>query len=522
MKAKRILSLIVTGVTATSMALFAGCGDYTKNKPVYDGSDKQFDYYAYHSVSDGNWVVNGETFTAGEDFRTVEKIREYKEAGMTILMPQSKASVTYGTQEELATLNHVMDISLEGGIDKVIVADYRLVLLCRETSAGGIIGDGDMTENSLKSTLKIENKFANEAALDEYVRSCIEQYNDHEAFYGVLLQDEPDYKMATSYGQVYKSIQRVCPDAYIQVNLLPMERSTFKKYPPLPGNEGVDESSRLTADVSDEELVTRYRAYIGSFIDNTGCNYLQYDQYPMTESTGILTEYIRSFQESAEFCKERNIDLKHITQTTSFSVGGALSRRQITEKEARYLNNTMLGFGVKQIIYYTFWTKSENSTAETTVDGSCFMDWYGNKTDLYYFMQKIIGENSQFENVILNFDYTSSCTYSITPTVYSCQQVGMAKSGTFQKISDVTIDKECALVTELYDKNKDNYMYMLQNVVDPQYQGRKAYQTISVTFPKEYRYVSVFKNGERTECQLKGGKFTVSQKPGEAVFVIPY
>ena len=89
MKAKRILSLIVTGAMATSMALFAGCGDYTKNKPVYDGSDKHFDYYAYHSVSDGNWVVNGETFTAGEDFRTVEKIREYKEAGMTILMPQS-------------------------------------------------------------------------------------------------------------------------------------------------------------------------------------------------------------------------------------------------------------------------------------------------------------------------------------------------------------------------------------------------------------------------------------------------
>lgn len=524
MKTKRIISLIASGIMAVSAITFAACGkdNYTANKPIYDGTDKHFDYYAYHSISDGKWVVDGDEFTTGEDFRTVERIREYKDAGMTILLPQSKASITYGTQEELDVLKHVMDISVEGGIDKVIVSDYRFVILCREMSEGGIIGEGETTDENIKNTLKFDKKFKDEAALDAYVRECIDQYKDHEAFYGVLLQDEPNYKMATAYGQVYKSIKRVCPDAYIQVNLLPMENTTFKNYPPLEGKEDVDEAGRDSADVPLDELVARYRLYVSAFLDATGCPYLQYDQYPMTASKGIIGDYIRSFQESAEMCKERGIELKHIAQTISYTNNGQLNRRQITEDDARYLNNMMLGFGVKQIMYYTFWTKSENNTAETTIDGSCFIDWYGNKTDLYYFMQEIIKENSEFENVILNFDYSSSCTYSITPTVYSDSQVSMAKEGTFKKVTSVEIDKECALVTELYDAKKDNYMYMLQNVVNPVYKGRNAYQTITVSFPAEYQYVSVFKNGKRSEVKLVNGQFAVSQTSGEAVFVIPY
>lgn len=523
MKAKRIISLIASGIMVASALSFAGCGDgYTANKPVYDGTDKHFDYYAYHSISDGNWVINSENYIAGEDFRTVERIQEYKDAGMTILLPQSKASITYGTQEEADILKHVMDISLEGGIDKVIVSDYRLVLLCRETSEGGIIGEGDITESTIKNTIKLTKKFKDEAALDEYVAGCLAQYKDHAAFYGVLLQDEPNYKMATAYGQVYKSIKRACADAYIQMNLLPMESTTFKNYPPLEGQEDVDETGRDSADVSLDELVARYKLYVSAFLDATGCPYLQYDQYPMTASKGIIGDYIRSFQEAAEECKERGIELKHIAQTISYTNNTVLNRRQITEEDARYLNNMMLGFGVKQIMYYTFWTKSENTTAETTIDGSCFIDWYGNKTELYYFMQEIIKENSEFENVILNFDYSSSCTYSVTPTVYSDSQVSMAKEGTFKKATSVEIDKECALVTELYDADKDNYMYMLQNVVNPVYKGKKAYQTITVTFPENYKYVSVFKNGKRSEVKLVNGKYSVSQTPGEAVFVIPY
>ena len=85
-----------------------------------------------------------------------------------------------------------------------------------------------------------------------------------------------------------------------------------------------------------------------------------------------------------------------------------------------------------------------------------------------------------------------------------------------------SVNKEIALITELYDDDNARYMYMVQNIIDPVNKGSKAFQTTELTFEKGYQYAAVYRNGERTLEPLKNGKLVVKNAPGEAEFIIPY
>ena len=89
-------------------------------------------------------------------------------------------------------------------------------------------------------------------------------------------------------------------------------------------------------------------------------------------------------------------------------------------------------------------------------------------------------------------------------------------------MKNVNVNKEVALVTELYDEAKGNYMYMFQNIVDSTRKGSKAYQTITATFGEEYTHAVVFVKGERTLKKLDNGTLTMKHMPGQATYVIPF
>mgnify|MGYP003299858587 CR=1 FL=1 len=95
-------------------------------------------------------------------------------------------------------------------------------------------------------------------------------------------------------------------------------------------------------------------------------------------------------------------------------------------------------------------------------------------------------------------------------------------SYTFKAVKDISIDKECALATEMYDAKNGYYMYMFMNAVDPINKGSKAYQTSTITFDSAYKNVVVYKNGVGTPQRLNNGSITVELQAGDAVFLLPY
>ncbi len=500
----------ICGALACS-CLFSGvaCGGESgktgiDGEPDYSSSTLQFNFYAYRGPTDGKWTENGMQLSAGEDFRTVARYKEYKDAGMTINFPQS-SGVFAG--EDFATSNAkmVMDRGLEAGLEKTILTDSRLVTLSQ--TEGSLIGEG--------------KRFASQEELDETVRGYMAPYRNHPAFYGVVLADEPHPKHFKAYGETYKSIRRVCPEAFIQCNLLPMIKSTNAAWYPELTEE---EAAGLTT--NDEIRVAKYRKYFELFLDETGADYIMYDQYPLNE-TFIYEVYVQGLQTAAQLCKERGIKLYNVTQTMRMvqnkDSANPTKQRFMGANDAYWLNNMLVGFGVKEIAYFTYFTNPANSQSSWFDDNGSFINHDGKKTALYDIMQKIMKEEQKLAPTILNYEYQTSNFYkNEINCVYSTAHIDQALEGEeFKKVEGVTIDKEIALATELYDENKDLYMYMFQNVVDPL--NKRALQEITVDFTDECTHAVLFEKGNRRVVKLDAGaKLTLTHNPGHATYVIPF
>ena len=497
---KRVISILMTIVSALSL-LLCGCSE-KRSAPDYSSSMLQFDFYGYSSASTGEWSIDNIKYSAGQDFRTVERMKEYKDVGMTIFLPQDTA-LYEGQDFATSDTKKALDMALEAGIKKVIITDRRIQSLSKTN--GGIVGEG--------------KQFATTDELDAAVAGYLAPYKDHEAFYGLMLGDEPFYQMAESYGQMYKSIKRVCPDCFIQYNLNPITAGQApekidERFPALEEGEGEGLDWK-------ETVALRYDKYLRLFLDATDADYIQYDQYPMKSEDRIDEYYIYGLQMVAEIAKEYGIDFYFVSQTYG-QTDGISNPRMLSEADLYWLNNMLVGFGVKTISYFTYWTKWNNNT-EHFIDGNSFITWYGEKTKIYDWMKQIMAEEQKLASTILNFDYKTSKVYTKTPTVFdSSHAIWTKKTEDFTAVKSVTVNKEVALITELYDDEKQNYMYMVQNIVDSMYKGSKAYQTVELTFDSAYKYAVTFVKGERSIKKLDDGKLTLKHKAGEATYVIPY
>lgn len=589
MKGKKILALVLATIT---VCCFSSCeqaeettqvntAEMNEKAPDYGAYTDQFDFYGYSGPSNGTWKVNGETQTAGQDFRTVERFKEYKDAGMTIWLPQSSARITrnFGgsakpgyvnpkdesdvwdedvwteRETEWQSIKTYWDNAYEAGLEKIIITDVQ-IQQWSNVYLGMLIGEGE------------GYTFESEAELDATLEKMLEPYINHEAFYGIMLFDEPSYAAVQSYGQMYRALKRVAKDKYdkdifVQHNLLPMREYGQGAYSMMPLLEWFDEKEDtvsqkeyydlvggVTADqettpqeqlalIQEAELAAynndktevacqKYAKYIEAYIDSMGSDYIQYDDYPMRgteKESSVLKQYIRNLQLVADIAKEKGVKFYNVTQTyaTENPSLGTTMHAVCDEKDARWLNNMILGFGVKQIVYFTYWAKGDDTDTYKHIDAGSFMTKYGEKTDLYFIMQQIMKENQTFAPTILQFEYQGSCSYTVKPTNFSSTHVGWVNNDyQFQKLQSVDVNKEIALITELYDDDNARYMYMVQNIIDPVNKGSKAFQTTELTFAKGYQYAAVYRNGERTLEPLKNGKLVVKNAPGEAAFIIPY
>ncbi|MBQ8685726.1 MAG: hypothetical protein IJ514_06125 [Clostridia bacterium] len=602
MKFKKQIAL---ALAATSCLSLVACNKQvtptvTPTAPDYSAYSHKLSFYCYNPPNDGTWNID-KTKTpavrgsAGEDFRTVERYKEYKDCGFDILMMQSSGKYS-GQDWETSDTKMVMDRAYEAGIEKIIVTDGRLqglsegIIMLNEQGEPDPDGEAKVTlsdknGDGVKQLIDLvgegligeHSPFKSEEEVDAYVAECMAPYKDYKGFYGVQLKDEPNFKHVTFYGDTYEAIKRVCPTAFVQYNLNQVytDYTYFWGYPGWEGAAGetieesvyayestyredrdeqgnillydvnnadktianaakaalaaAEQKAKAKAKAAETEIgFKRYGDYLKAYIENTGADYIMWDSYPL-EGDGVRAQYIRSMQVTADVCRDTGVKFANTTQTDCEVSGvseSVIYKRKVTEEGARWLNNMLLGFGVKEIVYYTYFNKGneyDGKGGTNYPDGTSFITHYGQKTDLYYFMQQIIAEDQKFAPVIMNFDYVTSNVYSVSPSTYSTEHVRMAQRGNaFQKVKEISINKECALATELYDKANDRYMYMVQNVVDPKYQGAKAYQTATVEFKDGYTHALVYRNGEPTTVKLDGGKLEVKQHAGEAVFVIPY
>lgn len=520
---KKIKHILLAGIMAASMLCGASCQLFEKETlkeediPDYSGYTHQFDFYGYHSVHDGYYYIDDAKYSVGESFLTLEQYQMYKDVGMTIVYPQSilKIDTKNGREEGWAKAKAEIDKFVSIGLTKTTLYDEDLSWLGLNGYSGeGLVGEG--------------KKFATEEELDQQVYEYVSLYADYPGVYGVCLADEPKDLAATAYGEVYNSIKRVNEkygyNLYPDFNLNPLNLTKLVYEEFYPYVEGTGDADPVTGKVSFEDGFARYKQYIENFMNSMNPTCIQYDDYPLRN--GYLSPtYIPCIEYIAGVARDRNIDFHMVTQTFGMYSNGSLSTRKITESGAKWLNNMMIGFGVSEISYFTYFTRTENKTdGESFIDDQSFVDIYGNKTPIYDMMKKIIANDQKFAPTVLQFDYKKSGIFTKQPLNFGGDHIQYMEQNTqtYEKVKNVSVNKECAMVNELYDAENDRYMYMAMNIVDPVYQGSTVYQTITLEFDSEYKYALVYRDGEKALYKLKDSKLEVKGAPGEASFVIPF
>jgi hypothetical protein len=214
-----------------------------------------------------------------------------------------------------------------------------------------------------------------------------------------------------------------------------------------------------------------------------------------------------------------------VNQTFDMYDEGVQSVRKINAKEANWVNNMSLGFGVDTMAYFTYFTcPYSNTEGESFIDGSSFVTLKGEKTPIYDIMQNIMSNNQKYAPTILNFEFKKSGVFACLPMQTSASHLQYVdlNNTSYTKVKSVNVNKECALVNELYDEENNRYMYMAMNIIDPVNTGSTVYETITLEFSKEYKYAQVYRDGEIKYYKLKDAKLDIKAAPGEASFVIPF
>lgn len=499
---KKMLATILATISVFGMVACAPSTSQSAETtpPDYSASTKQLTTYGY-TPPPSNRVVDGDTY----NFATEKRYKEYLEAGLNVLLLQVDDHYNGNEPWEDSALKKKMDAAQRAGIERVIMVDYRLFNL-HNTSA-----------------LYPSSQFEDEAELDTYVANCMKDYINHPVFYGLQLRDEPSYQYFDCMGQLYKAIKKYGnsqnKDVFIQINLLPMDQ----------GNDNRGRYCKEVADTLDEA----YKLYLTDFLDSTGADYIMFDSYPMRPK-GIQAEHYRTLKTITDLAKERGVDVYAVAQTCSFKPKGAneWTVRICDEEDLYFQLNLYMGMGIKQISYFNYWKKA-NSDSEDFADEASFITNDGNKTEIYSIMQNMHKEMQSLAKVLMNFDYKNA--YCIRGEINDHKTSHLGAFGKNQlsamtQLKEVKIkEHQSIFITELYDEEKDYYMYMIQNALDPKdvlnaedYSYDYDINGLNAELTFDKGNLLVIDKGVQATEKLENNTYSISLAAGQAVFVIPY
>ncbi len=439
-----------------------------------------FPLYAYTGPTDGSYTLDGVAYSVGQDFRTQERYAEYAAAGFNILLLQGNDPYTGEAWEESRTKRN-MDNALAAGL-RVIVFDRRLHDLCLNKT---LVGPG--------------SRFSDRDALAAYVRGCVKDYSAHPAFYGIQLKDEPRYEYLETVGLLYRAIKAALPEAFVQINLFPMNASANR--------------DRYFGASKENTLESNYRQYLEHFLDCTGADYLLYDNYPFLNEDGLLyvrPDHLPGLVLSSTVARERGVQLHNVAQSCAMDVGGLSKIRVPSQADMLWQVSLLLAFGVKQLAWFTYWTKQANSTAgETFPDGASFVSRDGTVNPLYHWVRDIHEAIQGFAAQILPLELSGCRTY-VQGTV---ADYGAVSSGSLPAVEDCAVAAgQGALVTQL--SGTDTQAICVQNICDPELHTGDVLKLSLTARGRSEKTVSMGSG----QVRVSGNRLTAELKPGEAVF----
>ncbi len=446
---------------------------------------KQLDFYGYCSPTSGIYRINDVEYFYGEDYRSVKRYKEYKNVGFNMLLLQHENSYS-GEEWETSACRKCMTEGYKAGLKRIIVSDSRLKDLCVE-----------------KNLLGEEGKFKTQKELDDYIDFCTKPYRNQKGFYGVQLYDEPWGHQLESYGIVMKTIRRLFPDMYMQSNLLP-----------LAGKEWLAAEAR--------DSFEAYDIYLRKYVKECEPDNILFDEYPFRRNYLLGGYTMRTYQAVADICREYGLEMRSVLQSFSFVSNQNLIHRRVLKPDMLWQTNMAMGFGVREISFFTYFTKPNTKLKEKLdtdgIDGASFINRDGTRTKLYYYTKKIIARMRKFAPVLLKYEYVNNYfAFEEGKTYLDFPHTEFAKINENCPVK-VNISYGVSLVCE--QKGKDGKLYVVENLgnLKDELDG-KAPAQIRIELPKGEKVKRVYLNGKRVSVKCKDGVIQTPLAVGDAYFI---
>jgi hypothetical protein len=227
---------------------------------------------------------------------------------------------------------------------------------CRDNGMKAIIFDGRVMGN------------------DNDLSNMVSVYRNHAGLGGYYIKDEPAPNELNWASTLYKKLIALDPDHLPHVNLLPS----------------------IAASMAGLNYETDY---MKAWIDKVGApnlKFLSLDIYPFMADGTFNPVYYTELDRLRRVALEKG-DLKTSAYIQSIGIPGAY--RRPNENELRYNVYSMLSYGIKHPVWFTYFTP-ENTVNETFTDA--IIDREGNKTNLYVPFQVLNAEMKKLGKVLYN------------------------------------------------------------------------------------------------------------------------
>ncbi|MBQ2620540.1 MAG: hypothetical protein IJF84_04315 [Thermoguttaceae bacterium] len=318
------------------------------------------------------------------------------------------------------------------------------------------------------------------------------EYFDRPCFAGTYVTDEPgtdDYDHLAAICNKY--VEQTGKVPYI--NLLPMYANAAQlKY-------GAGAAAIEYYD-SDPDL---FKKYCDSFCEKFNVNYICTDIYPLNWRDGkrvTYSEYIESINIIARSAREHNKEFWCCLQTFAWTP----SKRTPTEAEFRWQAYSLLSFGCKGLLCWTYVGYKPEFPSLLTIDGKRTNAWYDAAT-VFKEIKLISDAYVQYKNL---------GAFTVDATDYA-PYLKMSNPVTdFKGLEDI-YSFNSPLLVGCFEK-KDGYAFTVVNMSELEYVQRTE---VEFKLPDGYRAVS-WQRGVRTELTPdKNGVYHLILASGEGVFV---
>lgn len=481
--------------------------NYKEVLDKYNNSNKKFEFIC-SGPTDGISKMD-DVVIKRCDYRTKENYQIAKDCGFNCLhlgnniLPHQLEMGKPGeiTLEEFKAKN---DKALEAmnsvGFDTIIMSDYRYTnSLSRKQ--GGLIGD--------------DKPFKSEEELDEFIKKCTSWYKDYPGVNGIDVGDEPTWWGLESFGQIYKSLKRIYPNHYLFYNFFGF------------GISEETENSIGNFEVKDNETYyeaakKQYQRYLDKILECMGdLDYMRFDAYPVCPDK-LSEYYFECLNLVSNYTRDHNMKLALYLPAFEMLHYGTLRYSKLTKRENDFCHNLALAFGVKSIEHFTYTTGRESKTrGETFIDGGSPITLDNKKTEIFDYIEESIKNIRNIEKIIMNFEYRGYRTYISDVHNGSVDHLKLCENTySFKKVNDFECNKECMLVSELYDKENDNFIYSLVNISDTKINSDLSKEIVKIQFDEDVIEVVELHKGNKNIIKLNNHQYIKELDCGDAAFLL--